>query len=166
MAEIQYTDEGFREMILEIEAETRSSAKVALQSAAFHLHGALMEKLSGQRTGKRYLVPGTSVTYQASAPGEPPAVARANLRKFISAGNVFTEPLQRGGPQVVQVQESGDELSVAIGPDISQVPYARRLEFGGRDSKGVYIAPRPYLRPTFAEQEQNIENIIRSELAR
>jgi hypothetical protein len=64
------------------------------------------------------------------------------------------------------VQESTDELSVAVGPDIQRVPYARRLEFGGRDSRGGYIAPRPYLRPAFAEQEQTIENMIRAELAR
>jgi hypothetical protein len=166
MAELEYEDEGFREMILEIEAETRQMAKVALQSAAFHLHGAIILKLTGQRTGKRYLVPGTSVTYQASAPGEPPASMLGNLRKYISAGNVFTKPLQEGGPQVVQVQESGDELSVAIGPDIQQVPYARRLEFGGRNADGSRFAERPYLRNTFLEQEQTIENMIRAELAR
>jgi hypothetical protein len=89
-----------------------------------------------------------------------------NLRKYISAGNVFTKPLQEGGPQVVQVQEAGDELSVAIGPDIQQVPYARRLEFGGRNADGSRFAERPYLRNTFLEQEQTIENMIRAELAR
>jgi len=152
MAELEYEDEGFREMVLEIMAETKEQATVALQAAGFHLQTAIVEKLSGRRTGHIYPVPGTrTATYQASAPGEPPAVMLGNLRNFIN---------------VSAVEESGDELSVAVGPDIQRVPYAARLEFGGRDSRGGYIAPRPYLRPAFAEQEQNIENIIRSELAR
>jgi len=165
MAELEFMDEGFREMILEIEVETREMAKVALQSAAFHLHNAILEKLSGQRTGKRYLVPGTSVTYQASAPGEPPATMLGNLRKSISSGNLYTEQLS-SGPGAIEVQESTDELSVAIGPDIRRVPYAARLEFGGRNADGSRFAERPYLRNTFLEQEQTIENMIRAELAR
>jgi phage gpG-like protein len=151
MAELEYEDEGFREMILEIMAETKEQATVALQAAGFHLQTAIVEKLSGRRTGHIYPVPGTrTATYQASAPGEPPAVMLGNLRNSIN---------------VSAVQDLGDELSVAVGPDIKRVPYAARLEFGGRNADGSRFAERPYLRNTFLEQEQTIENIIRSELA-
>ena len=49
-----------------------------------------VKTLSGDRTGRTYRVPGTQVTYTASAPGEPPAVQTGQLRNSI-ATNVYTE---------------------------------------------------------------------------
>jgi phage gpG-like protein len=159
MAEIEYMDEGWRDFILEIEADTEAKAFTAVRNSAEHLRNAIVTKLSGQRTGRIYPVPGTGDRdagtapryYQASAPGEPPASMLGNLRKSIA----FTDP-----------ERVGDEMRSAVGVDGKAIPYAARLEFGGRGERGGYIAPRPYLRSTFLEQEQAVEDIIRKELAR
>lgn len=69
----------------------------------------LLRTLSGQRTGAEYLVPGTKVMYQASAPGEAPAVrtgrlrasyrtevSRAALTAFIGSDEDYSIWLERG----------------------------------------------------------------------
>jgi hypothetical protein len=150
MADVEWRDEGLPEMIQEIFSQSVEAAKNAVDDAAGHLRESILITLSGQRTGIRYPVPGTSqATYQASAPGEPPAVMVGNLRKSISAS-----------PATVD----GDVVWSAVGPDEKVVPYARRLEYGGtsmaRNGRPVYIAPRPYLRPTFIEQQSAMENIL------
>lgn len=48
--------------------------------AANELRNASLQVLRGQRNGRRYRVPGTKRTYQASAPGEPPAVRTGTFR--------------------------------------------------------------------------------------
>lgn len=45
--------------------------------AANELRNAALEVLRGQRSGRRYRVPGTNSYYTASAPGEPPAARTA-----------------------------------------------------------------------------------------
>ena len=47
---------------------------------ANELRNAAQLVLRGQRSGRRYRVPGTKVYYQASAPGEPPAVRTGVFR--------------------------------------------------------------------------------------
>jgi len=69
--------------------------------------------------------------HRASAPGEAPATDSGNLASHIN--HVFTS-----------------RFSARAG--VFNVPYASRLEFGGRDKRGVYIAPRPYLRPALKKQ--------------
>ena len=66
----------------------------------------------------------------ASAPGEAPALLTGDLRR-------------RRGSRIGA--GSGDDLVMQFG---SSVPYARRLEKGGTDKRGVTIAPRPAWKPT------------------
>ncbi len=150
MAKVEYQDEGWNDLIVELEVESIEAAVVAVNDAVQYLRSAVVEKLSGQRTGKTYRVPGTKRTYQASAEGEPPAVMLGNLRKNINASKAVVD---------------GNEITAEVGVDGKAVPYARRLEFGGThtaaNGKQVFVAPRRYLRPTFIEQEANVDNILR-----
>jgi hypothetical protein len=169
MANVTYQDEGWNDLIAEIQASSAQAARTAVQLAGFHIHGAIMEKLSGQRTGKIYRVPRTDVFYQASSPNEPPASMLGNLRKNISVGRVTTEPLKQAGPdgyKLVNVDETANTFSVEVGVDLQVVPYARRLEKGGRNRDGSPFAKRPYFYTTFFEQEQNMLNILEREAKR
>jgi hypothetical protein len=150
MADVEWTDEGWEGLVVELMAESVQAAKNAVFDAGNHMREAVIEKLAGARTGRVYRVPGTDgATYQASAPGEPPAVRLNELRRNINVSDVKVE---------------GDEVSVAVGVDEEAVKYARRLELGGysktKNGGSVYIAPRPYLRPTFFEQESTVINIL------
>lgn len=60
------------------------SIKLQMESrsyrAANEMRNASLLVLRGQRSGRIYRVPGTKRTYQASAPGEPPAVRTGIFR--------------------------------------------------------------------------------------
>ena len=64
--------------------EIRSKIGLAMRSrsyrAANELRNASQLVLRGQRSGRRYRVPGTKRYYTASAPGEPPAVRTGAFR--------------------------------------------------------------------------------------
>lgn len=96
----------------------------------------------GPKTGTVYTR--GSIEHQASAPGEYPASDTGRLANSIS----------------IDVRDQGD--TIAVGPGIaSDVVYARRLEFGGTDSRGVTIEPRPYVRPTWRDNIKKIrQNVI------
>jgi hypothetical protein len=150
MANVTYQDEGWNDLVVELVAESLQAAENAVNDAAQYTRGAVVEKLAGARTGRVYRVPGTrTATYRASAPGEPPAVMLGNLRKNVNASKAVVD---------------GNTVSAEVGVDGQIVPYARRLEFGGFSTAAngarVYVAPRPYLRPTFFEQESVIVNIL------
>jgi hypothetical protein len=151
MAELSYEDRGWDEFVTEIVAESEAAAKIAVFDAGNHLREAIVEKLTGTRTGKEYNVRGTKtpIKYIASAPGEPPAVMRGTLRKNVNASNPVVD---------------GDTVSVQVGVDLEAVPYARRLEFGGAhrapNGRMISIAPRPYMRPAFVEQEATLNRIL------
>lgn len=87
----------------------------------------------GPATGRVYTRGG--VSHKASAPGEAPATDSGNLASHIN--HIFVNRF---------TADVG-----AIG-----VPYAARLEFGGKDSRGVYIAPRPYLRPALKKRTPKV----------
>jgi len=78
----------------------------------------------GPHTGRLY-PRGKGGMHQASAPGEAPQTDSGNLVSHIN--HVFV-----------------NRFTADVG--VFGVPYAHRLEFGGKDSRGVYIAPRPYQR--------------------
>jgi len=166
MAELSYEDRGWDEFVTEIVAESAAAAKDAVFDAGNHLREAIVEKLTGQRTGKEYYVKGEykekpdpktnpnakpfkRVTYRASAPGEPPAKNVGSLMNNIN---------------VTPVQVDGDAVFVQVGVDLEVVPYARRLEFGGahtaKHGHTITIAPRPYMRPAFVEQEATLNRIL------
>lgn len=50
------------------------------QEASQILRNAALRVLRGQRSGRRYRIPGTTRYYTASAPGEPPAVRTGAFR--------------------------------------------------------------------------------------
>jgi len=68
----------------------------ALIAAADVGRNQTVQNLAGARSGSTYKVPGTSVTYTASAPGEYPAVATGNLRERIERKVVNTSEVQVG----------------------------------------------------------------------
>jgi phage gpG-like protein len=63
--------------------------------------------------------------HRASAPGEAPAVDLGKLRASYEA------------------ERTGSEAAMVFSNSV----YAARLELGGSDSRGRYIAPRPALKP-------------------
>lgn len=95
-----------------------------------------IKTLSGDRTGRIYRVPGTQVTYTASAPGEPPAVQTGQLRNSI-ATNVYTEGRSIKG-------EVGTELMKGL-----------HLEKGTKN-----MAPRPFLEPSFDSSLDEVKEIL------
>ena len=52
----------------------------SLYAASLHGRNAVVQGLSGSRSGRTYTVPGTHTTYTASAPGEYPAVMTGQLK--------------------------------------------------------------------------------------
>lgn len=62
-----------------------SIIKDRMLESAYEVRNTVLETLSGSRSGRTYYVPGTRKKYTASAPGEPPAQATAELRQSIKA---------------------------------------------------------------------------------
>jgi len=133
---------GLSEVTKEELAALRQPAERSVLKAALYFEGAVKKKLTGPRTGRIYRIGKRGRTYQASAPGEPPAVKTGKLRQSIA----------HVGPTW-----DGDSVSAEVG---SRLVYAARLEFGGTDSRGVRILPRPYLSATFLEEEANLTRIL------
>ncbi len=61
---------------------------VFLQNAVSASYTGMIALMTGPKSGRRYKMPGTKTTYQASAPGQAPAVATGNLRTSITIGKV------------------------------------------------------------------------------
>jgi len=95
-----------------------------------------LETLSGERSGREYMVPGTHKTYIASAPGEPPAQATGQLRQSIKT-------LVKGS------------LGTVTGQVGSNIEYAPSLEFGTKK-----MAARPWLKPSFEKALPMIKQIL------
>lgn len=112
----------------------------AILRATLYYEGRVKKKLTGPRTGRIYIIDGRP--HQASAPGEPPATLSGDLRKSI----MHTD-----------VQWDGDQAFAEVGTDR---PYGRRLEFGGVDSRGIRILPRPYFGATWIEEEAKMQAIL------
>ena len=128
--------EGFAEELLD---ELRPRAAAAVRDGAILLESQMKHVLTGRRHGRPYKTSKTGRLHIASAPGEPPAVMFGRLRNSIA----HTDP-----------EWDGDQVEAETGTNIV---YARRLEEGGRDSRGVYIAPRPYARPAMEQATPAIE---------
>lgn len=111
-----------------------------VEAAATHLQGELKRTLRGQRSGTRYPVaPGSSTTYRASAPGEPPAVATGKLLNSVAVA--------RGGSKRWLV---GTPLK-----------YGKHLEMGT-----VHMRPRPWFRKTAREQREATRRILDRQVMR
>lgn len=117
--------------------------------AANELRNAAQLVLRGQRSGRRYRVPGTKRYYTASAPGEPPAVRTGTFR----AG---WQPKQ--------------EVKSWVGTDVSVRSY---IESGTKTDNGRYtlgsiledgtsrMAPRPYQEKIQQKALPKIKNILK-----
>lgn len=139
--------EGMAEAELE---KLRATAETAIDRAGLHLESAVKRTLGpdgGPRTGRTYIVSKSGPPHQASAPGEPPAVLFGRLRQSIT----HSPPVWDGWV-----------VSTEVG---SNVVYARRMEWGGIDSRGIRILPRPYFAPTILREEQAIEKILEEAVA-
>jgi hypothetical protein len=149
--------EGLGEEALE---QVRGEAVAVVTEAADYFVGELKTTLTGQRSGRLYRViggktlapamigprvegkPPAGPIHQASAPGEAPAVLFGPLRNSIGR----TEAKVVDGYTVEA--EVGVGLGVKAEDNAIAENYAARLEFGGVDSRGRRILPRPYMGPT------------------
>lgn len=78
---VEYTSEGDLEAIVgHITGQIRHEMERRTYLAANVLRNDSLDVLRGQRSGRRYRVPGTKRYYSASAPGEPPAVRTGAFR--------------------------------------------------------------------------------------
>jgi hypothetical protein len=113
--------------------EIRSKTLVNVQAATNSLEKHVKTKISR---------PGAGIP---SAPGEPPHMQTGELLESVDQ----------------QIQVNPTEI---IGTVYTTSPYAMRLEFGfvGIDVLGRHYdqAPRPWLRPSLAETEQEIAQIL------
>lgn len=116
----------------EAKQEIDKAKKEKVTEAALHVRNATVKKLTGNGTGRRYRVPGTSKYYTASSPGQYPAVLFGDLRKSIAF-----------------------EVDGTTGIVGSGLKKATWLEFGTRN-----MGARPFLKPTFEEEVETIKNIL------
>lgn len=131
------TEIHIQEAINKIEATIRERMGIAINE----VRNTTLETLSGQRTGRVYQVPGSQVTYTASAPGEPPATRVGDLKKSVHAG-VEDEDGSVVGYVGIPKGEKGDD-------------YGPALEYG--TSK---MAARPWLHPSFEKSQERVQQIF------
>lgn len=137
--------------------EIKPQAEAVMVTALLRYETIIKETLSGGRSGRTYKVSKTGVLHVASAPGEPPAVLMGALRNSVGHSQpVWDTWVLSGevGPGLGQPPEAGQ-------PDPAK-SYARRLELGGVDSRGVMIEPRPYMAPSADKAEPQVDLIFRN----
>ena len=132
--------------------QARSMAWVGVQ----YLRNAELKVLSGQRSGRRYNVPGTgrvkyykrthtaTITYRkytASAPGEPPAVRTG----------VFRTSWQ------MKVEDQKDGVLLRLETDEAKKEYPDYLENGT-----ARMAPRPYVQRIQEMAEPQIRKLLQN----
>lgn len=114
--------------------EIRAGVDQNAAAAATEFQGDLKRTLRGQRSGEQYRVSaGSTRTYTASAPGEPPAVATGRLLNSVDAQPVGNARWLVGTP----------------------LKYGRYLELGT-----VHMRPRPWFRSTGKENASKYRRIL------
>lgn len=119
-----------------------------VEEATHHFRDEILETLSGERSGKEYRVPGTSVYYTASAPGEPPASRLGHLR-----GSVDWEVIKKGA------LFGKTEIVGRVGTPLE---YGAKLETGeypASDKPNSAVA-RPWMYPTYKRELKTIKRIL------
>jgi len=146
--------EGVEGLSTELLTSLRPNAEKAMLKGVTRFVNELKKTLTGKRSGRTYRVSRTGALHTASAEGEPPAVLFGNLRN--SQG---FSPLK--WVQWILTSEVGSSLGQgSSGKGDPSRAYARRLEFGGMDSRGVYIGPRPWMEPTSVRMEPILDQIF------
>lgn len=120
----------------EVMDSIEQAASQRMLEAVNEVRNQTLETLSGSRSGRTYKVPGTSRTYTASAPGEPPATATSELRQSVS----------------VKVEGEGKKVIGSVGTDKIQ---GKMTEFGTRN-----MAARPWLRISFEKSMDKVKQIL------
>lgn len=144
--------DGLSESLL---AELRPEAEHRVKRALVHFANELKITLTGARSGRTYKVSKTGRLHVASAPGEPPAVLFGALRNSVG----HSEPEWDGWTIAGEVGIGLGKPPAGDRPD-PETSYGPRLEFGGIDSRGIRILPRPYMEPTAVRVEPQIEAIL------
>ena len=122
---------------------SKRAIRIALVEVGSRVNNEIKRSMARTKSGEVYKVPGTNTDYVASAPGEAPAVATANLINSIA---VLPQP---GG------------MSVKVGiDDVTKVRYGVWLEFGYRHVSGRFVEARPWLRPAVKKtQRKNVRQL-------
>lgn len=122
----------------EVEALVLKQGLEAITAGVNLVRANTLKRLSGSRSGRTYRVPGTRVTYVASAPGESPAQRTGRLRQSIET----------------DVRADATGIVGTVGTRLRDYPLA--LEFGTRKT-----SPRPFLLPAFEEARADVERLMR-----
>lgn len=125
----------FRSNIPALMRKVDSTSKGRMLESVIAVRNTVLETLAGSRRGRTYRVPGTRRTYTASAPGQPPAVATAELRQSIKG----------------TVKGEGKEMVGTVGTDKIQ---GLMTEFGTRN-----MAARPWLRVSLEKTQSKLKGI-------
>lgn len=78
-----------------------------------------------------------------SEPGEPPHIDKGPLHDTIESVHAYHSYTR--------------ELEFAVG---ATQPYASTLELGGLNDQGFYVAPRPFILPTFLASIDDVKNLL------
>ena len=114
--------------------------------AANELRNASLLVLRGQRSGRRYRVPGTKRYYTASAPGQPPAVRTGIFRMSWqpSAHVVFGQYISRIESEVTTENgryNLGELLEKGTRKMAPRPHHEKILEKARKPIEGIYSAP-------------------------
>lgn len=154
----------FKSNLKEVMEKVDSTARTRMNQAVNAVRNEVLVTLAGSRSGRRYRVPETKVFYTASAPGEAPASATAELRQSISTeveggGKIIIgtpPPFVRGGrPGQLTFTESESSEKSVIGRVGTDKKHGLWMEFGTRA-----IAPRPWLRVSFEKSEAKVKELF------
>lgn len=148
--------EGLDGMGEEILRELKPRAENAMMDGLVRFTAELKTTLTGPRSGRTYIVSKTGKPHVASAPGEPPAVLFGHLRNSMG----HSKPRWNG---LTVEGEVGSGLGVSESNEQSS-GYARRLEYGGADSRGVKIEKRPYMEPTVERMEPILTKLFEEQV--
>lgn len=106
-----------------------------IEDALFELIGIFDDQFSGVKTGRMYRRPGGGL-YQASAPGEPPAIRSGELRRSIGQPQLpalNVGQLRIGDPKAKKLERGTDKFAARpfINPAVKFLIERRRRK-GGR----------------------------------
>ena len=130
----------------QVTAAVIAATKARLVAAALLVEGDAKRSMAEPKSGAIYVKPNTRAAYQASAPGEAPAVRTTALKTSITHEEPFRRFLT---------------WHCFVGPDTGRLPgeenksYPMYLELGTRKMK-----PRPYLRPALDRNRGKIKALF------
>jgi hypothetical protein len=137
-------DFSFGDFEIEVEEQVSESVMLSLEAIGRLLVNKMRQKLNHAGTGHIYPSRNASKAWHvASAPGEPPAPDRGEYRDSWTAETEKTEY----GTYSLRLMSSLWEK------------FGRRLELGGWGG-GVYIAPRPHVRPVWEQSAPEINTAL------